>query len=244
MKTSVMVTAWNESILLLEKCLAGIEKNKELVGEVVFVINSYEADLSHTKNLVEFINNRKDVTRFVVVSQNIGIARAWNIGAQLCEGELLMILNGDFILGSGAVSKLLKPFENETIGIVGIGGVRDGRKTDEEGLCDNVHGSGIVIRRSVFIKLGGSDEAFSPICDEVELCSRLWKQGYGSYIAPAVPHFHSPGISRRIHEDILYMGRKIDRAQMEKNNSEYKLSLPWLGRLSYKIKNPISKYKL
>ena len=126
---------------------------------------------------------------------------------------------------------------------MGVEGCRDGQKTKQPGLCDNVNGSGMAIRRDIFIKLGGANEFFSPICDEIELCARFWREGIGSYIVEGVDFHHEPGISSRIHEDIISMGKKVDRAEMERRNTEYKLNIAWLGRKSYKIHNPVQKYK-
>ncbi len=241
MKASVIVTAWNEPPNKFIKCLDGIHLSKEFVKEIVVLINKYEEYPKITKELLDLISTNSFITRWASFSQNIGIARVWNIGVHMCEGNVCIILNGDCILGEGAIKKLIEPLANEHIGIVGIGGVKDGQKVNKQGLCENVHGTCIAFRKEIYEKVGGVDNEFSPLCDEVELCARIWKNGYGAYIVEGIDYTHKCNISERPQQDILYFGRQVNRTELDKKNNEYKLSLPWLGRVSYKEKNKLQK---
>ncbi len=234
MKASVIITAWGESTTELTAAARGVKLSEDSVLETVLVINNYDKDPRITKEIVDFASGNPDITRWVVCSHNIGVARAWNIGVNLCEGDIYIVLNGDCVLGAGAVEKLLVPFSNKLVGVVGVGGMRSGKKVNTNGLCENVHGFCFALRRATYHDTGGFDNYFSPLADEIEFCARVWDKGWGVFIAEDVNFTHEYRISTKLDEDIIYLGRKLDRRKIDSRNSEYKLKLPWLGKISYK----------
>ncbi|MBF0177589.1 MAG: glycosyltransferase [Magnetococcales bacterium] len=233
---SFIVTGWGEKPSLLRKALNSVADQLGTEGELIVVINQYEDDPGHTEKLVTVVENTVGVTRWCRISQNSGVARAWNVGYQLSEGDLFFIMNGDCVLKKGAVTALLKGFASPKVGIVGVGGIRDGRKVDTPGPCQGVHGFLFGVRRKTHQKIGEFDIVFSPLADEVEYCVRASKAGWEIYIADGVGFNHTCTISEQTDRDIRHFGRLLDRAILDRANLAYKISLPWMeGRASLKI---------
>lgn len=234
MKASVIITAWGETPSELDRAIKGIELSADSVHETVLVINNYDADPARTRKIEEFARSNPEITRWALLSHNIGVARAWNLGAQMCEGEALIILNGDCVLGQGAVCALIEPFSNKFIGVVGVGGWREGVKTTAKGLTEGVFGYCFAVRRRAYEDAGGFDNNFSPLADEAEFCARVWDRGWGVYIAEGVDCKHEYNISEKPHEDIIYFGNKLDRRELDRKNFEYRQSLPWFTKIFHK----------
>lgn len=234
MKTSIIITAWGEPASGMDKVLKGIALSSAIVHETVLVINNYDNDPKKTKEMTEFASRSPHLTRWAVLSQNIGVVRAWNVGVNMCEGDIVIVLNGDCVLGPDAVRKLVEPFSNPFIGVVGVGGLKEGKKTSSAGLCESIHGYCFAVRRQAYNETGGFDNAFSPLADETEFCARAWEKGWGVYIAEGVDCKHEYNISEKPHEDIVYFGRKLERSELDKQNNDYREGLPWFGKRFYK----------
>lgn len=63
------------------------------------------------------------------------------------------------------------------------------------------HGGNMLVRRDVFLELGGYDEGFFAYFDDVDLGWRLWSAGYRVVASPARVRHRSMGTSRRLGEE-------------------------------------------
>lgn len=54
-------------------------------------------------------------------------------------------------------------------------------------------GAALVIRKSVFEKLGGFEETFEFHMEEIDLCWRAWRQGYKTVVCPQAKVYHLGG---------------------------------------------------
>ena len=68
-----------------------------------------------------------------------------------------------------------------------------------DGGVDWVSGSFFVIRRSAFERLGGFDEAYFMFAEDMDLCWRAHRQGFGVGVAPVAVVTHVEGVSRAAH---------------------------------------------
>ena len=59
-----------------------------------------------------------------------------------------------------------------------------------------VTGACLMMRKSLFTRLGGLDEDFAVSLNDVDLCIRAWKAGYVNVFTPFVELYHFESISR------------------------------------------------
>lgn len=87
-----MSPASEYNILTLLKDLENIE------GDVIVVFNGHE--------VAEHLKEHPRITRFAVMKQNIGVARAWNLGLEIAVTPTVFILNADLHVESQAIDAL------------------------------------------------------------------------------------------------------------------------------------------
>lgn len=209
----------------LEHTLQDIENNVSVPYEVVVVCNGQD------KELVSFVSSHPGITRYALNSQNLGVARSWNVGAQMAVGEVLCILNDDVSIGKQALETLYECLvDDPTIGEIGPAGSYwkdcehdrfvEGSETVD---ADVVSGFCFLIRSNLFHELGGFDINFTPAgCEEIDLCFRVREAGYRCVVYPDVDikHYHHHSVSS-YKVDIHYLGQVIDTETLHKLNSDY-----------------------
>lgn len=170
----------------LDDCIKSIYKNQIKSLEIVFVdnqsIDGSDRMIEEKYPLVSVIRNNK----------NLGFGKANNIGAKSATGKYLVFLNTDTKLHSNCLQELLSKMEEEKIDLAGpkildfsghdyykgrkltldiIGSLSWGKKTTMiEGCC-------LVMKKTVFEKLGGFDEDFFMYSEDLDLCWRAWLYG-------------------------------------------------------------------
>jgi GT2 family glycosyltransferase len=75
-----------------------IDDLRNIPGELIVVFNNQE--VAHD------LRNEKRINHFAVMSCNVGVARAWNIGLDICRTPYAFILNADLHLELPAVQKI------------------------------------------------------------------------------------------------------------------------------------------
>jgi GT2 family glycosyltransferase len=133
---------------------------------------------------------------------NKGFAKAANLGVQKARGEYLLFLNPDTAILEGDFKKLLSNIKQQTdLGVVGLKMVlKDGspqpysfgKKLSLRNAIfhrrdainrvstriDWVSGGAMVMRKSLFDKLGGFDEQFFMYFEDQDLCLRAKDLGF------------------------------------------------------------------
>lgn len=100
---------------LLDRCLASVRRHVDLSRDEVIVVDS-GSDRSVTTGLVE----EWPEAEFVLLEENVGFARASNLGAMRSSGEHLLFLNSDAELVEDVVTPLVDWLRaSSTRGIVG-----------------------------------------------------------------------------------------------------------------------------
>lgn len=210
----------------IEETLADIKKNVSLDHEIIVVCNGTDPELQ------EYIKNDKRIDRYCLNSVNVGVARAWNIGAQLAEGEVLCYLNDDVSIGPNSLEilteQLLSNEENGEIGPAGSYWKDCQHNSFPENssnfiTTDVVSGFCFLLRSSTFHKLGGFDIEYTPAgFEEIDLSYNIRKHGLKCIINPTVniKHYHHHGVSAQ-KVDIHYLGSVISTDDLHIRNKAY-----------------------
>jgi GT2 family glycosyltransferase len=152
--------------------------------------------------------------RVVRNAENRGFAAAANQGAALGSAELILFLNPDATLARAELAKLVRAFDDPSVGAAGPRLVHpDGTEQragwpfpspartwrEAFGLAsasvDFVVGACLVVRRDAFGRLGGFDERFWLYGEEADLCRRLRDAGLRIVHVPEAQAGHVGGAS-------------------------------------------------
>ena len=209
----------------IKDVLDNIEENVSCEYEIIIVCNGQD------EKLTQFICGDKRVTRYSLNSDNVGVARAWNMGAQLSTGRVLCYLNDDIKIEKNAIEDLVKQLlSSEKIGQVGPAGSfwEDCKhKSFSEGTgwqnCDVISGFCFLLRSSTFHEVGGFDINYSPAgYEEIDLSYRIRELGLTvcSNSSIKIKHFKDHGVSAQ-KMDINYLGQTIDTVSLNEKNYQY-----------------------
>jgi GT2 family glycosyltransferase len=209
----------------LEQVLSDLASNVALPIEVVIVCNGSDPAL------IELVRNHERVDKFCLNSVNVGVARSWNMGAMMAEGEALCFLNDDVEVGSGAIEALYETLtSDETIGVTGPqGNTMQGGGHDrfvgvtEPEDADMISGFCLMVRASTFHSLGGIDIAYTPASyEESDFCFTVRKHGLRCRVVPglALKHYLRHGVSARKGE-IEYLNKSVHSSDLHQRNRAY-----------------------
>ena len=104
-EVSVIIVNFNTHKLVFDAVNSFIEKNKNMIYEIIIVDNS--PSIEETKQLENYFKNFLAVS-IIRTGENLGFGRANNIGANKAKGEYLYFLNEDTIQINNACEELLK----------------------------------------------------------------------------------------------------------------------------------------
>ncbi len=243
MQVSIVTPLFNR----LELTRACIESLQRTLGaddyEWIFV------DDGSTDGTREFLRTLPDDGRFRVVLNDAprGFAANNNLGANLARAPLLCLLNNDTVLLPGwlepmaRLARLLPDVacvgnvQREPVsGLIDHAGVyfqhdrfarhvgKDDPAPPREDYLEwpAVTAACCVIRREVFLRLGGFDEAFLNGCEDMDFCLRAGARGYRHFVANRSVIYHhissSPGRMRdEAANQRLLHARWFDRLQSD-----------------------------
>ena len=205
--------------------LVDIKKNVKIDYEIIVICNGQDAEL------IQFIRENQHIDKYCINNVNVGVARSWNMGAQMAEGELLCYLNDDVSVGEGGLESLCQLLESDqTIGEVGpVGAVWEGANhkdfvgQSEVSQADAIAGFCFILRAQLFRDLGGFDVAYSPAgFEEIDMSFSIRKAGYRCVVMPNlnIHHYHHHGVSA-YKTDISYLNSTIDTVSLNERNKAY-----------------------
>ncbi|MBF0374908.1 MAG: glycosyltransferase, partial [Alphaproteobacteria bacterium] len=189
-------------------------------GEVIVVFNDEAMfqDLGKHPRIDKFAHNR----------HNVGVARAWNIGINHAEGEVVFVLNADLHILPGTLARLeAYLFELPDAVMVAPGGdrveaprfhatARWSPGTFAEPVeVDRVHGFLFALHAQRFHDAGLCfDPRMSPYFhEETDIGLKARAAGLKTWAVPVTGFEHVWGITRADRK-ITYFGRPVDRAAM------------------------------
>jgi N-acetylglucosaminyl-diphospho-decaprenol L-rhamnosyltransferase len=98
---SIIIVNWN-SADYLRQCLSSVHRETEEINYEVIVVDNASGDGCESMLQKEFPD-----TRFIAAPQNLGFSRANNLGYEYAGGEVLLFLNPDTEIISGALLGML-----------------------------------------------------------------------------------------------------------------------------------------
>ena len=202
-------------------CLASLERAGADLGNVVIIDNESRDDL--------LIRVRAAFPRTTVLTQseNLGFARAVNIGAKYAiehGATAVLLLNNDALLLPDAVRNFATALASDPrLGVLtakvfltdapdhlwAVGGHFNGRRVENIGSgekdvgayddtrLDFVYGCAMLVRSEVFSTLGGLDERFFLYYEDIDFCLRARDAGWDVRMAPDAHALHEGSKSTR-----------------------------------------------
>lgn len=174
----------------------------------VIVIDNASTDRSH-----EILSLYADRVRLVYNPHNLGFAAANNQGVAMAGGTYVFLLNNDTLIPETLCQQLITVCEGthrgKKVGAVGprlrhedgslqLPGSVLGRYRYRSNIPQEVSflsGAAVMMSRSLYLSLGGFDEAFFFYNEDIDLCRRIQKAGYALVFFPGVDMVHFGGKS-------------------------------------------------
>jgi GT2 family glycosyltransferase len=219
----------------LERCLASLRRLDYPQNrlEVVFIDNASK------DGSVEYVRSAFPEVRVVINEENTGFAPAVNQGAQLAGGDYLALLNNDaeadpkWIKAAAQVldlddrvacvaSKILRDdretvdFAGGQMAFYGHGFAKGNREPDDPDDVINrptlfASGGAMIVRRDLFLDVGGFDASYFAFFEDVDFGWRLWILGHEVRYVPHSVVYH------RHHGTIARFGYPRERYLLERN---------------------------
>lgn len=213
LSVSVLIPAWNEEVGIV-KTIDSVFKTDYPNLQVV-VINDGSTDATHERVgqfMAEQGFNPDDDRRLTYLSlPNGGKARAMNYGLRYATGEIVVTVDADCVMDSGAIDRIVAQFSDAQVG--GVAGnvvVSNRRKPIEwmqqmeylygfffkraDSLFNSVYiigGAAAAYRKEVLDQMGGFDHSI--ITEDIEMSTRILGCGYKTrYAADAVVYTEGP----------------------------------------------------
>ena len=208
-----VVVNWRQTEATLA-CLASLERAGADLADVVVIDNESGDDL--------LMRTRAAFPRTSVLpqAQNLGFARAVNIGARYAiehGATAVLLLNNDAVLLPRAMHSFAEELARDpNLGVLtakvfltqepdrlwAVGGHFTGRRVENIGSgekdvgtydyarLDFVYGCAMLIRADVFRRLGGLDERFFLYYEDIDFCLRAGDAGWEVRMAPDAHALH------------------------------------------------------
>lgn len=226
LKASVIIANYN-SKKFIKACLESLIKSSKVTPIEVIVIdnNSTDGSKEYLKKLK--VQSSKLKVQTIFNSENLGPAKARNIGAKIARGKFLVFLDCDTVVDKNWLKKPIKFLEqHKDIGAaqlkilkMGKEGLFDsaGEKLTRLGfLSERARGAkdigqfdyvedifsgktaAMIVRSDLFQKIGGFDEDLFMYWEEPDLCWRIWKSGHRVIFLPTGKVWHAYGTKDKI----------------------------------------------
>ncbi len=229
---------------MLEKCLLALSKSSVQPLEVV-VVDDASADDTQT------VAARRGA-RVVVLTKQVGPARARNTGARQARGHVILFVDADVCIHEDAMARVLEHFRREpTIDAV-IGAYDDAPEvttlisqyrnllhcfTHRLGRSEaSTFWSGCgAVRKEAFVRCGGMDETYGrPAIEDIEFGLRLKAAGGRILLDAAiqVKHLKHWTFMNMLRTDVFRRGIPWTRVILRSNSMPNDLNVRWSQRLS------------
>jgi GT2 family glycosyltransferase len=219
-RLSIVIVSYNARADL-EGCLRSLVSHGPGVKHEIVVVDNASRD-----DTVETLRARWPSIRLVEAGGNLGFSRANNIGIRQSSGELVLLLNGDTLVPSGAIDALVAVLDRRPdVAVVGprlvdargraelsfgpmISPFNELRQklrargsverlTSTEREVDWVSGACLLVRRADAEAVGLLDERFFMYTEDVDFCAAVRARGRRVLFAPSAEVVHLRGRSRQ-----------------------------------------------
>lgn len=195
-------------------CLSSIARlnypQKQL--EVIIVDNH------STDETVKQIKKRFPRVKLITLTQNVGFAKAINLGAKKAKGKYLFITNDDVMFEKNSLALLVSYMQkNPDVGVTSgtiiatntqpfrystghrmnhwTGKIFPVYESETVSTPEWVQGCALLIRNALFAKLNGFDEDFQHFFEDFDLCERVRNQGFNASTIPQAMIYHGESIT-------------------------------------------------
>jgi glycosyltransferase involved in cell wall biosynthesis len=206
-----------------------LEDLDQIEGEVVVVFNGAQ--------IGEELKNHPRITRHAIMKQNVGVARAWNIGINMSEAETVHIVNADAHITLAAVEALEHGLSSlEKAVCVGPQGsfvnfaacvdyiYFDKGSFDKPIQVDAVSGFFFAVNQRLLRQHGiAFENSYTPCYfEEWDLGLQAKKAGLACWIVPTTAYDHHWSGTIRALRTIPYMGREETAGEvLERNKQQF-----------------------
>lgn len=209
---SILIPSFN-GLALLKKHLPAVAKLSSKADSIVVV------DDGSTDGTAEFLKNEYPNIKVIHHRPNLGFTKSVNIGVESLESDYIVLLNNDVEPIAGYLDKIFNLFTDEVFAVnlnesgsswplVSWQGKLQYRRAGDKSrpyYTAWASGGSAVFRRSIWDKLGGFDEIYSPgYWEDIDLGWRAWAAGYKIIFDPdsKIIHEHESSFSL-INRDYL-----------------------------------------
>ncbi len=211
-RVSIVVVNYNGA-KYIEACLSSLLKQQYTDYEIIVVDNGSE------DGSADYVERHFPGVRLIRAGQNLGFGVGNNLGALSATGEFLAFLNMDTVVEPDWLEPLVQTLEeNPEVGLVtgkilllndpdhintcgndihfaGFGYLRGwlapSQSADQAETVNAVSGAAFAVSRSLFLELGGFDDAFSPAyVEDTDLSWRARLMGYQCRYVPESIIYH------------------------------------------------------
>jgi len=217
---SVIILNYNGK-RFLENCLNSCLKTDYPNFEVILVDNgSTDGSFEFAKQ--RFANCSR--LRIIRNIENLGFAEGNNVGLRVANGEYIIFLNNDTEVESAWVKELIKTMESDlTIGAAqckllswynrdkldSAGGIltregfgyERGQGKEDMGQFNKIEeiffavGAAMIVRKKLLDKIGGFEESFFMLGEDVDLSWRIWLSGHRVVFIPTSVVYHMRSVT-------------------------------------------------
>lgn len=206
---SIVVINWNGSNTI-ETCLRLILKSSYRNYEVIVIDNNSWDDSP------KIIEEKFPQVRLIRSQENVGYAKACNIGIKAAGGDYLTFIANDIYLDSRWLSQVLDATRSsEKVGIAGgiiyyhdpssivwggggkidlvtgqtwqLGAYESSVQSKD---IDYISGGAVLIKKKLFEKVGLLDECFFLYAEDLDICLRATRAGYDLKLVPEASAWH------------------------------------------------------
>jgi GT2 family glycosyltransferase len=234
----------------------------------VLMVDNFSTDGS-----VDYINDNFPEVKIIKLEKNLGFATANNIGADNANGEYLFFVNQDTALERNCLSNLLEAIQSDpTIGICGCKMLywNDKNVINSTGLIANkisfvwdrgsfeldqgqyddqnevlsVSGAAMLMRKDLFLDLGGFDVKYFMYYEDLDIGMRTWLTGYRVLYVPDARIYHNTQYKHADQYHFQYIDQRNRLRTIVKLFSLYNLVWMLLRSLFYDLTSIISWLRL
>ena len=225
---SVIILNFNGEAFL-KPCLLSVQEAILPRTDVEVIL----ADNRSTDESISVTRQTLPTAKILSLDRNYGFAEANNRAAEVAHGEYLVFLNNDTVTDKEWLQKLIEVADSDpSIAICGsrimfldskdrinyaggkitmIGSGYDQRfGMKEERLNNTAHitgyacGASMLVKKSTFHRLGGFDQSYFALCEDVDLSWRAWIAGFKVIHVPTSIVYHKFSGSWNQEEDKVY----------------------------------------
>jgi GT2 family glycosyltransferase len=213
---SIVIVNYN-GFEYLSKCVASLLRSDYPFYEIIIVDNgSTDGSVSRIQREFEEHKNRIVI---LDLSNNVGFAIGNWIGAKQAVGEYILLVNSDTKVKPSCLSELVSVMDRDpsigvaqpkillmdkpdtfdcaggtmsAFGVIHMRGVneKDIGQYDRMEEISFAKGAAMIIRKKLWISLGGFDPLFFVYSEETDFCWRIWLSGYRVVFVPSGIVYH------------------------------------------------------